>query len=41
MIEPSATFTGSIPQYYDACFGPAYLDAILLDLARRLPATPP
>ena len=37
----SATFAGSIPHYYDSCFGPAYLDAILLDLAQRLPAKPP
>ena len=41
MVDTSATFTGSIPQYYDSCFGPAYLDAILLDLAQRLPAKPP
>jgi SAM-dependent methyltransferase len=41
MVDTSATFTGSIPRYYDGIFGPAYLDAILLDLARRLPAKPP
>jgi len=41
MVETSATFTGSIPHYYDSCFGPGYLDAIVLDLARRLPAKPP
>jgi SAM-dependent methyltransferase len=41
MVDTSATFTGSIPQYYDSCFGPAYLDAILLDLVQRLPAKPP
>src|SRR5215469_12563077 len=41
MVETSATFTGSIPHYYDSCFGPAYLDPIVLDLAQRLPAKPP
>jgi SAM-dependent methyltransferase len=41
MVDTGATFTGSIPEYYDRCFGPAYLDAILLDLAQRLPAKPP
>ncbi|HSS71700.1 MAG TPA: methyltransferase domain-containing protein [Casimicrobiaceae bacterium] len=41
MVDTSATFTGSIPEYYDRCFGPAYLDAILFDLAQRLPAKPP
>jgi len=25
MVDTSATFTGSIPEYYDRCFGPAYL----------------
>ncbi|HUH93863.1 MAG TPA: class I SAM-dependent methyltransferase [Casimicrobiaceae bacterium] len=41
MVETSATFTGSIPHYYDSCFGPAYLDSIMLDLAQRLPKKPP
>jgi SAM-dependent methyltransferase len=41
MVDPRASFTGSVPQYYDGCLGPAWLDAFATDLARRLPAKPP
>lgn len=36
-----ASFTGSIPEYYDSCLGPAWFDAFAQDLAQRLPARPP
>lgn len=38
MIQPSANFGGSIPEYYDRCLGPAWFDAFAAELARRLPA---
>ncbi len=41
MAGTSASFTGSIPEYYDRCLGPAWFDAFAADLARRLPADPP
>jgi SAM-dependent methyltransferase len=41
MVDTHATFTGSIPQYYDRCLGHAWFDAFALDLAQRLPAKPP
>lgn len=41
MAAPIASFTGSIPEYYDNCLGPAWFDAFAGDLARRLPANPP
>jgi len=41
MADVSASFTGSIPEYYDSCLGPAWFDAFGEDLARRLPAKPP
>lgn len=41
MVDVSASFTGSIPQYYDSCLGPAWFDAFAADLAQRLPAEPP
>ena len=37
----SATFSGSIPEYYDACLGPAWFEPYAEDLARRLPPKPP
>jgi len=34
-------FTGSIPEYYDRCLGPAWFDVLAADLAQRLPPRPP
>lgn len=41
MADVHASFTGSIPEYYDSCLGPAWFDAFAQDLAHRLPAKPP
>src|SRR5919201_751878 len=41
MVDTSANFSGSVPEYYDSCLGPAWFDAFALDLARRLPVKPP
>ena len=41
MADLRATFSGSIPEYYDTCLGPAWFDAFAQDLAQRLPARPP
>jgi SAM-dependent methyltransferase len=41
MADVQASFTGSIPEYYDSCLGPAWFDAFAEDLARRLPEKPP
>ena len=38
MSDPRATFTGSIPQYYDDCLGKAYFGPPAAELVRRLPA---
>lgn len=40
MVDVKASFTGSIPEYYDNCLGPAWFDAFAADLAQRLPARP-
>lgn len=40
MTDKRSNFTGSIPEYYDACLGPAWFDAYANDLANRLPADP-
>jgi ubiquinone/menaquinone biosynthesis C-methylase UbiE len=40
MTGVSANFSGSIPQYYDRCLGPAWFDKFATDLARRLAASP-
>lgn len=40
MVDLSATFAGSIPDYYDKCLGPAWFGAFAIDLAQRLPARP-
>jgi SAM-dependent methyltransferase len=40
MTDPRATFTGSIPQYYDDCLGQAYFAPPAAELVRRLPAKP-
>jgi ubiquinone/menaquinone biosynthesis C-methylase UbiE len=37
-MTTTATFSGSIPAYYDSCLGPAWFDAFGADLAKRLPA---
>jgi ubiquinone/menaquinone biosynthesis C-methylase UbiE len=41
MADVRASFSGSIPEYYDRCLGPAWFDAYAADLAQRLPAKPP
>ena len=41
MVDVRASFTGSIPEYYDSCLGPAWFEAFAGDLAQRLPAKPP
>jgi ubiquinone/menaquinone biosynthesis C-methylase UbiE len=41
MADVRASFSGSIPEYYDSCLGPAWFDAYAADLAQRLPARPP
>ena len=41
MADVQASFTGSIPEYYDSCLGPAWFDAFGEDLVGRLPAKPP
>ena len=40
MTNAIASFTGSIPEYYDTCLGPAWFDAYATDLAKRLPVKP-
>ena len=40
MTAISATFGGSIPEYYDRCLGPAWFDKFAADLAARLAARP-
>lgn len=41
VVDATANFTGSIPEYYDSCLGPAWFDAFAADLAQRLVARPP
>ena len=41
MVDLRANFGGTIPEYYDSCLGPAWFDALAVDLAQRLPAKPP
>jgi SAM-dependent methyltransferase len=41
MVDRSANYGGTIPEYYDTCLGPAWFDAFALDLAQRLPARLP
>ena len=41
MVDVRVSFSGSIPEYYDSCLGPAWFDAFAADLAQRLPAKPP
>lgn len=41
MVDVKASFTGSIPEYYDTCLGPAWFDAFAADLAQRLAPKPP
>ena len=40
MVDVKANFSGSIPEYYDSCLGPAWFDAFATDLAQRLPVKP-
>jgi SAM-dependent methyltransferase len=41
MVDTSSNFSGSVPEYYDSCLGPAWFDAFAVDLAQRLPTNPP
>jgi ubiquinone/menaquinone biosynthesis C-methylase UbiE len=41
MESVSANFTGSIPDFYETCLGPAWFDAFAADLAERLSPKPP
>jgi len=41
MVGVAANFSGSIPEHYDSCLGPAWFDKFAADLAARLAAKPP
>ncbi len=41
MADLKASFSGSIPDFYDSCLGPAWFEAFAADLAQRLPTKPP
>lgn len=41
MVDTKASFTGSIPEYYDGYLGPAWFDVYAEDLAGRLQVRPP
>jgi SAM-dependent methyltransferase len=41
MVDVKANFSGSIPEYYDTCLGPAWCDAFAANLVQRMPARPP
>lgn len=41
MVQTAANFSGSIPEYYDSCLGPAWFEPFADDLVRRLPPRPP
>ena len=40
MADLKSSYSGSIPEYYDNCLGPAWFDAFAQDLARRVPSNP-
>ena len=40
MTDVMASFTGSIPEYYDKYLGAAWFDPYAIDLAQRLPVNP-
>lgn len=41
MVDIAANFSGSIPEYYDSCQGPAWFDKFAADLVARLAVKPP
>ena len=41
MVDVRANFSGSIPEYYDSCMGPAIFEPFADDLVRRLAVQPP
>ncbi len=41
MVDTSANFSGSMPEYYDRIMGPALFEPFAADLARRLAEKPP
>ncbi len=41
MVDVRANFSGSIPEYYDSCMGPAVFEPFADDLVRRVAARPP
>jgi ubiquinone/menaquinone biosynthesis C-methylase UbiE len=40
MVDIAASFSGSIPGYYDTCLGPAWFDKFAADLVARLAMKP-
>ena len=40
MPDVQRDFSGSMPEYYDKCLGPAWFDPFALDLSQRLPGNP-
>jgi SAM-dependent methyltransferase len=40
MVDVAASFSGSIPEYYDSIMGPAQFDIFAADLVRRVPQRP-
>lgn len=40
MVDTSANFGGSVPEYYDRYLGPAWFNAYAVQLARQLPPDP-
>src|SRR6185295_12364163 len=41
MVDVRANFSGSIPEYYDSCMGPAVFEPFAEDLVRRVAGRPP
>lgn len=41
MVDVAANFSGSMPEYYDRIMGPGQFDVFAVDLAARVPASPP
>jgi SAM-dependent methyltransferase len=38
--DPRTSFTGSIPEFYDRCLGPAWFGPAAMELVKRVPADP-
>lgn len=39
-VDPRTSFSGSIPEYYDRCLGPAWFGPAAHELVKRVPADP-